>query len=114
MIEAGADAALCKPCRESDLLEEIRRQLDLQYTYADAPDSDRTSAPPSRAPHGRAPRLPRDLRDQLRHATRVADYDGLLALIAQIPEAQATLGDELRLRVEQYDYEAVERALRDR
>jgi DNA-binding response OmpR family regulator len=113
MLEAGADAALCKPCRESDLLEEIRKQLDLQYTYADAPASDRSSAPPSLAPRATARMLPLDLREALQKAARVADYDEILALIGRLSDGQGELGEDIRRRVEAYDYDGVERLLRE-
>ncbi len=113
MLEAGAAATLCKPCLESDLLEEIRKQLGLRYTYAYPASPERTSAPPSLAPHAVAPRLPRELRAALQEAARVADFDEVLALVGQFPDEQAPLGEEIRQRVEAYDYEGVERLLRE-
>ena len=102
-----------KPCREGDLLEEIRKQLDLRYTYADPPPSDRSTAPPSLAPRAPARMLPRELREALQRAARVADYDEILGLLARLSDGQAELGEVIRQRVEAYDYEGVERLLRE-
>ncbi len=112
---AGADGVLCKPCREGDLLEEIRKQLGIEYTYADPPPPERISQVPeflaSRQEH--LARLPSSLVAELRAAAHAADYDRFKELVARIPPGCEAAAAALGELVEEYAYEQIEAILRD-
>jgi signal transduction histidine kinase/CheY-like chemotaxis protein len=119
-IDAGADAFLAKPFREEDLLEELRTQLGVAY-------EDDPSAAPSSRPDGAdsearplAPalaltasslreRLSHDLIGRLAEATRAADLDGILELLAEAEADAPAVARELRARAEQFEYAALAR-----
>ncbi len=109
----GADGVLPKPCREADLFEEIRKQLGLEYTYAEPAPPERSSQVPLllATRHEHVGRLPAAVVAELRAAAHVADYDRLKELVAQIPDPCSTLAAALGELVEQYAYEQIEAVL---
>jgi CheY-like chemotaxis protein len=113
ILEAGADAVLRKPCREGDLLEEIRKQLGVDYQYGEPPPPERTSHVPDvmamRHEHVRV--LPPKLVADLREAVHAADYERLTELIGQIPAEQGAVAEALRELCERYGYEEIETIL---
>jgi PAS domain S-box-containing protein len=108
IFAAGADGWLRKPCRESDLLEELRARLGVEYRYA-AP------AGAERAPSGDrgALTLPADAQRELRDAARIADFEGLHLLLDRLTPEHADVAETLRRLVDAYDYERIT-ALLDR
>jgi len=113
ITEAGADGVLSKPFREGEVLEEIRKQLGVEYTYADPPPPERSSQVPNllATRHERVRSLPAPLVEGLRAAAHVADYDRFTELLAQIPAQHVEVADALRELVEQYAYEQIETIL---
>ena len=103
---------LRKPCREADFLEEIRKQLGVEYAYAD-PLPERVSQLPDfmAMRHEHLGQLPRALVLDLRAAAHVADYDRFKELLAQIPADHAAVAAALGELVEQYAYEQIEAIL---
>jgi two-component system, sensor histidine kinase and response regulator len=113
IFEAGADGWLRKPCREGELLEEIRKQLGIEYHYAEEPESDRTSQLPdlTRRREEYVQGLPPHLVGELRQAAHVADYERLTLLLEKLPPAHALVAEALRELVARYDYDAIEAIL---
>jgi PAS domain S-box-containing protein len=110
IFEAGADGWLRKPCREAELLEEIRRHLRIEYRYdqertSTLPTSRRSSAPPSGP-------LAHELRAALLGAAHIADYERLKELIARIPPEHAPLSEELGRLAERFAYDQIGDLLR--
>jgi PAS domain S-box-containing protein len=111
LVEGGADGVLRKPVREAELLDEIRKQIGIDYSYGEVVSPRPTLLPGSSLGVDSATLLPRALRADLLRAARIADYDWLMDLIANVPLAQADLGAALRALVEAYAYEAIEQLL---
>jgi PAS domain S-box-containing protein len=114
ILEAGADGVVRKPCCEPELLEEIRKQLGIEYSYGEAPPPERISELPDFAAMRTdlARTLPAELVIELRSAARVADYDRLKELVAEIPAEHAALASALGDLVEVYGYEQIEGLLK--
>jgi two-component system sensor histidine kinase/response regulator len=114
LTEAGADGILRRPCREGDLLEEVRARLGIQYTYSERPPSERAPAVPSLlAMRQELRRLPAPLVEELRAVAHIADSERLTALVAQIPDQGSPVTRALRVLVEQYAYDQIEAVLVD-
>jgi PAS domain S-box-containing protein len=109
IVAAGADGWVRKPCNESDLLEEIRAHLDIQYRYLDASQRSSPSlhAPPP-SPVDAQIGLPTGLAERLQGAARIADFEHLTELIGTIPPEHARVADELQRLVDRYDYDKIE------
>ncbi len=110
IFAAGADGWLRKPCREADLLEEIRRHTGIEYRYADDGPSSSLPAAPRSTLSPRA--LALELRGELVRAALIADYDQVRELIGRIPPEHAHLAEELDALVERFAYEQIVELLR--
>ena len=110
----GADLVMTKPFRGADLLENIKLLTGVDYVYGD-PMTRQASA--SAEPAVALPsseqtrRLPAKLLDALREATDRADYDQMLALVAQLTLQDELLGRRLLQLVERFDYAALQSLL---
>jgi two-component system, sensor histidine kinase and response regulator len=114
IFEAGADGWLRKPCREGDVLEEIRRRLGLEFRYAAPPRKSSSSLFAAVRPRsGSAPRapLPPELVTPLREAVRIADYERVMELIAELPPEHAETAEELNRLAESFAYDKIETVL---
>jgi PAS domain S-box-containing protein len=111
--DAGADLFMGKPLNEADLLAQIRRLTGVDYIYADptaptAPaDATTAAAPSATAIRG----LPSALVTQLREAVQRAEYEQMLALVAQAEAHDAVLGRQFRQLVENFEYTALQTLL---
>jgi PAS domain S-box-containing protein len=114
IFEAGADGWLRKPCLEGELLEEIRKQLGIEYHYAQASATERPSLLPTLMTHSHeyVQALPVPLVSALREAVQVADYERLTELLLQIPIEHAAVAEALRELVDRYEYEELDAILR--
>jgi CheY-like chemotaxis protein len=107
VIEAGGDDFLCKPFREEELFEKIGRLTGAKFVYADE------SASPS--PDGERPLareqveelLPAELRSRLHDAVIRADFDQMLAVLAEAGPEAAVVTDALRRKIERFDYQSL-------
>jgi PAS domain S-box-containing protein len=104
IFDAGADGWLRKPCREGELLAEIRRHLGVTYRYAEPAASVTSSL---RGPLATAPitALPPDLLEGLRTAVLIADHDRLGELIRSLPPAHAALAEALARLAQGFAYD---------
>ena len=109
IFAAGAVGWLRKPCREAEVLEEIRRHLGIEYRYAPASSP---AAPLSPRPQGTLGELPPGVRAELIAAARIADYEQLHRLCDELTPEHARAADELRRMVERYAYDKIEVLLR--
>jgi PAS domain S-box-containing protein len=114
IFEAGADGVLSKPCREADLLEEIRKHLGIEYHYGEEPTPVRSSQVPEvmAMRHEHLRKLPPGLVDELRAAALAADYDSLKALVEQIPAEDGAVREALRELADRYAYDEIQAVLR--
>jgi two-component system sensor histidine kinase/response regulator len=110
IFAAGADAWLRKPCREAELLEEIRKLLGVEYRHA-APQRRASSNPPRSFWPRSSVGLPPDLAGPLRDAARIGDYEQVMALIGSIAEEHAEVAEELRSLAGSFAYDKIEAAL---
>jgi CheY-like chemotaxis protein len=113
IFEAGAQGWVRKPCREAELLEEIRRLVGIEFRYAKASARGATPAPFAavRQPPSLAS-LPPEVSAEIRKAAYVADYDRLNELITALAPRHALAAEELRRLVARFAYEEIEAAVR--
>jgi PAS domain S-box-containing protein len=103
VIDAGGDDFLGKPFREADLFEKIGRLTGASFLYADEATPEPATIV-TLSPTQVAAALPLELRTRLREAALRADFDQMLAIIAEAGPHAPHVTDELRRRVEQFDY----------
>jgi PAS domain S-box-containing protein len=100
--EAGADDFIKKPMRDSVLLDLVATLLGVRY-------QDAAEAPPSAGPAvptiETVSRLPEELRHRLRHATRRAEFDVMLAILDEATAHDAEVATSLRALAQRYAYE---------
>jgi PAS domain S-box-containing protein len=107
--ESGADDFLSKPCREDELLEKLRRLLNIAYDYEELNETE--DPLPSVIGTARAEgarRLPAALVEELRNATFSGNIRRLNALIAEVrTTADAASARALQELADKYDYDAL-------
>jgi CheY-like chemotaxis protein len=112
---SGAEDFLSKPCREDELLEKMRKFLNVVYDYEETADTVGQSA---EAASGLTPeklaQLPRELIEEIRDATLSGNKNLLDQLAAQVQ----SLGDTesargLQALADQYDYDALTQLLEE-
>jgi signal transduction histidine kinase/DNA-binding NarL/FixJ family response regulator len=106
--QSPADAFLSKPCRENDLLEKLRRMLNIDYDY------EADSAVPDLIPlnAGALAQLPPGLAGELYNATAEGNKKLLDKLILQVrASAAASSATALQDLADHYDYDALTRLL---
>ena len=108
VIESGGDDFLCKPFREEELFEKIGRLTGAEYIYADETEASATAA--AERPLAREQieqTLSAELRSRLREAVVRADFDQMLAVLAEAGPEAAPVVDGLRRKIEQFDYQSL-------
>jgi len=113
--QSGADDFLAKPCTEDELLEKMRRLLNIAYDYEETDGTEGHAAPGARATSAeRLGQLPRELIEQLRIATRTGNKRLLDQLLLKVPEAgDAESARALQDLADKYEYEALTRLLEE-
>jgi len=112
---SGADDFLSKPCREDELLEKMRKLLNVTYDYEETADAEGQSA---EVASGLTPeklgQLPRELIEEIREATLSGNKNLLDKLAAQVQ----SLGDTesargLQALADKYDYDSLTHLLEE-
>ncbi|MDB9313368.1 ATP-binding protein [Spirulina sp. CS-785/01] len=103
ILEAGCHTIISKPFRETELLETVAEFLDLSFTSAE--ESPAASPPDSLPPtpeqsentdlQGMIAKMPSNWQEQLYYAAAQGSDNILFQLIAQIPEQDAELTEQL-------------------
>lgn len=109
VLDAGADCAMGKPCRDSALLDKIAELLHVEYVYEDdllpVPETgDALDA-------GALTVLPGDLMERIRRATVSADFDSVLDLVDEVGQTDKRLAAGLRNLAGRFDSERILGAL---
>ena len=109
-LDGSMDDFVGKPFHEAEILEKLRKHLQLEYVYLD----DSPTPPPTSLPLGAAgwtsgtlARAPADLIAQLRSATVAAEYDRALELVGVLSATAPAAAEELRRLVRTFDYQGV-------
>lgn len=113
-LDAGADAFLRKPYRETELLAKIGEMLDVRYVYAEPlPESGPASvgAADGRRLSELLSALPRALVDQLRDTALEARAGRLLSLVEQVRQHSAEAALAIAGMAENYRYDLLLSAL---
>ena len=113
--QAGMDAFLGKPFRETGLFEEIQRLTGVAYQN-DGDTQSRAGAEPEGQPEWPSAeeigRLPGTLVAALSEAVDRADYDKILTLVEQVTAQNERLGRRLGQWASRFDYVSLQKALR--
>ena len=106
-LKAGADSLIKKPYLEDDLLEEIKKILDLKYVYSEDKSPEKEEIP--NISEG-IKNLPKNLISKMRQAILEGNQNSLLKLIdsAKIDPESAKF---LRSKAENFEYENMEKLL---
>lgn len=114
-LEAGVDAFLPKPLKESDLFEKIHEVLNVEYLYA---HQDPGTVAAAAAPESQArpvEKLPTELVEAMRHAIQNGEMEHLRDLIGKVSPYDEDFSKLLHLLADQYEFDALFRLLpRDR
>ncbi|TAG97825.1 MAG: response regulator [Oscillatoriales cyanobacterium] len=104
IFAAGCDDFICKPFREEVLFEKIAAHLKVRYIYEEEKSSTSVSAliPPKVLTAEDLSVMPIDWLVNLYQAAICVDDSGILELIKQIPESEATLAKALTDLVENF------------
>lgn len=111
MLDAGMDDFVRKPYRFNEIYECLAKQLNVQYTYAGAPDGEEK-------PSGAALStemlmvLPPELRKQLCEALETLETERINAVIQQVANYDPGLQRMLEQLADNFDYPAILKALR--
>ena len=104
ILSTGCDDFICKPFREEVLFDKIAYHLKLRYIYEEEKSSTSVSTPTS--PKSLTPEdlsvMPKDWLVNLYQAAICVDDSGIMELIKQIPESEATLAKALTDLVENF------------
>ncbi len=113
ILAAGCDDFVCKPFREREIFEVMGKHLDLRYVYEDELEEAEPLKPDVVFHRKRLATLPHDLISRLRQAVVELDSPRILALIEQISEQDASIGEALRAFANQLDYGRLRRLLKE-
>ena len=110
--ESGADDFLSKPCREDELMEKMRRLLDIAFDYEeldDAEDQSPTGVVPLSAE--RFAQLPRELIQEILKATTRGNKKLLDELILKVKEPEFAAA--LQGLADKYEYDTLTELLEE-
>ena len=104
ILSTGCDDFICKPFREDVLFDKIAHHLKLRYIYEEEKSSTSVSAPipPKILTAHDLSVMPIDWLVNLYQAAICVDDSGILELINQIPESEASLANALTDLVENF------------
>jgi PAS domain S-box-containing protein len=106
--DAGGDDFMAKPFRERELYDKVGRLTGAEYVYAEEQTNDEVVRPTSFLSKDKiATAVSADLREQLRDATLRADLDDMLAVVDRIQTRAPEIANELRRRLQSFDYQSV-------
>jgi CheY-like chemotaxis protein len=105
IMAAGCDDFVRKPFREQEIFDCLARHLRLKFTYEKARQPESRPQPPGLAVQPKQlEELPAELLRELRQAVIELDTAHTQALIAQVAERNASLGQALSTLATQLDY----------
>ena len=105
ILAAGCDDLVRKPFRELEIFEMLSRHLRLKFLYADAPRSKTAPEPPGPASSTRQVEgLPAELLRDLRKSVIELDTARTQALLKNVADHNAALGQALSTVAAQLDY----------
>ena len=108
VMDAGGDDFIGKPFRERELYDKIGRLTGAKYIYdEETPKVDVTRKEPVLSKEKLTAAIPAELRDQLRDAILRADLDAMLAVVDNVQAWNPEIANELRNRLEYFDYQGV-------
>jgi len=108
VMDAGGDDFIGKPFRERELYDKIGRLTGAKYIYdEETPKADVTRKEPVLSKEKLTAAIPAELRDQLRDAMLRADLDAMLAVVDNVQAWNPEIANELRNRLEYFDYQGV-------
>jgi len=108
VMDAGGDDFIGKPFRERELYDKIGRLTGAKYIYdEETPKADVTRKEPVLSKEKLTAAIPAELRDQLRDAILRADLDAMLAVVDNVQARNPEIANELRNRLEYFDYQGV-------
>ena len=107
VIKAGFNEFLGKPIDEDKLLELIKRELNLEYTYYEETNSiDLNVAEVLEKKSGeKSEVIPVLIKNNLIKSIEEADYDGILKELENIRKLNSELAEKLSLMADNFDYQ---------
>jgi CheY-like chemotaxis protein len=113
IMAVGCDDLVRKPFREQELFEALARHLHLKFIYAEAPSPESTQQPTGLTLRPeQLDALPAELLRDLRQAVIELNTARTHALIAQVTELDASLGQALNTLATQLDYKRLLKLLK--
>ncbi len=109
-FEVGCDGFVKKPFKESDIFEEMKQHLGLQYIYETSTqkNSQENEKPmQNNLIKDLVKTLSTEWRTEMKQAIEHVDMDQMSSLIGQIREENSTLANTIQKRIDQYEYDKV-------
>jgi CheY-like chemotaxis protein len=111
-LNAGVDDIIGKPYRDAEIFACMTKHLGVQFIYDEEPVNDKKIAE-QLLNEQHLKQLPRELLSELQQAAMSLDIEQSLLVIEQIKAIEASLADMLAERVNQFDFEAINKLLCD-
>ncbi len=112
VAQSGADAFVAKPCREDDLLDQMRALLNIEYDYKESDEAEDPLTPRLRM--DKLMELPQDLIEEILDATLAGNKKLLDKLIIKVAETGADqTARALRELADRYEYDALTRLMEE-
>ena len=107
VLAQGCDDFVRKPVKENVIFEKLSYHLGIVFVYEDTPSPPEPTRQPPQITPSALNRMSSDWLQQLKAAATIAKVAPILALLDQIPPAEAALAAELRRMVSGYQFEAI-------
>jgi signal transduction histidine kinase/DNA-binding NarL/FixJ family response regulator len=104
ILAAGCDDFVRKPYREQEIFEVMRKHLDLKYVYEEEGKEAVTAQKAPELSPGQLVNLPADLLSRLYQAVVEVDQARAIALMVQIAQDDAVIGNALLALAHKLDY----------
>lgn len=105
ILAAGCDDFIRKPYRETEVFETLAKQLGIRFKYVG--EHDRSTVEEKEVNEIQLRKLPQDLIAELRYVTELLNKQRCLNVVEKIGSIDRELGESLRLKVENRQFEKI-------
>ncbi|WP_378956499.1 response regulator [Pelosinus sp. sgz500959] len=104
ILNAGCDAFVGKPYRESEIFEVMAKKLNLEYVYKTMHDEESNSITTARIDNEQLEKMPEQLLMEFQNSVLALDREKILETIGKMSKIDNNLGISLKKLAESMDY----------